>query len=102
MLTLRRYLRVWAAEGPSAASRYLVAREQTTSDRGSPHLASGTVRSFRLYRWRGPRQFTLLVSLDLRFTGNPLAWNRGLNDRFVTVRRSRPPGRYFLEFATGP
>jgi hypothetical protein len=99
--TVRRYLHAWAAQGPSAASRYLVADERTTSDQGAPRLASGTIRSYRLYRWQGPRAFTLLVSLDLRFTGSPLAWNRGLNDRFVTVHRTGHSG-YLLELATGP
>ena len=99
--TVRRYLHAWVAQGPSAASRYLVADERTTSDQGAPRLASGIIRSYRLDRWQGPRAFTLLVSLDLRFTGSPLAWNRGLNDRFVTVHRTGHSG-YLLRFATSP
>jgi hypothetical protein len=100
--TVRRYLQAWATQGPSRASRYLVASQRTTSDQGVPRISSGTVTSYRLYRWKGPTEFTLLVSMNLRFTHNPLAWNPGSNDRFVTVHRARDRRRYRMEFASGP
>ena len=100
--TVRRYLRSWATHGPSRASHYLVASQRTTSDQGAPRISTGTVTSSRLYRWRGPNEFTLLVSMNLTFTNNPLAWNPGRNDRFVTVHRANDRGPYRLEFATSP
>jgi hypothetical protein len=100
--TVRRYLRSWATQGPSRASHYLVASQRATSDQGVPRISSGTVTLSRLYRWRGPNEFTLLVSMNLRFKNNPLAWNPGRNDRFVTVHRAGHRGPYRLEFATSP
>jgi hypothetical protein len=100
--TVRRYLRSWATQGPSRAGRYLVTSQQPTSDQGAPRISTGTVTSYRLYRWRGPNDFTLLVSMNLRFTNDPIAWSQGRNDRFVTVHRAEGPVRYRLEFATGP
>jgi hypothetical protein len=100
--TVRRYLRAWIIEGPSRASRYLVAGQRMASDQGSPRIGAGTVRSYRLYQWKGPQEFTLLVSMDLTFTSNPLAWNRGINDRFVTAHRAGGHRGYLLAFATSP
>lgn len=72
-----------------------------TSGQGSPRIGAGVVRSYRLDSWKGPKEFTLFVSMDLTFTGDPLAWNRGINDRFVTAHRAGDH-RYLLEFATSP
>jgi hypothetical protein len=73
-----------------------------TSDEGSPRISAGTVTTYRLYGWKGPREFTLLVSLNLTFTNDPMGWNRGKNERFVTAHRVGNLRRYFLEFATSP
>jgi hypothetical protein len=102
LATLRRYLHAWALEGPTRASRYLVAAQRVRGDRGATLLASGTVESHRLYRWSRGSRFTLLVTMDLHFASNPMAWNRGLNTRFVTVHLRHHPRRYLLELATGP
>ncbi len=99
---MRRYLRAWATQGPTRASRYLVRSQRATSHQGTPHISSGTVTSYRLYERQGSNQLTLLVSMNLTFTDDPLAWNRGSNDRFVTARRSGRHGRYRLELASGP
>ncbi|CAN5349408.1 hypothetical protein BH09ACT12_BH09ACT12_27210 [soil metagenome] len=102
MATVRHYLRTWVTEGPTQASRFLVADQRTTSDRGAPRLAEGKVTSYRLHGWEGPREFTLLVSMSLTFASNPLAWNRGVNERFVTAHRVGHRDGYELEFATSP
>lgn len=102
MTTVRQYLRAWVNEGPARASRYLVADQRTTSDQGSPRLVAGKVLSYRLYRWEGPREFTLVVSMNLTFDGSRMAWNRGVNDRFVTARWDNHQHVHLLEFATGP
>ena len=101
MGALRRYLDAWAGEGPARASRYLVAGRRLESDQGVPRISAGTVTSYRLYRWKGPERFTLLVSVDLHFTSSTMAWNRGINSIFVTAHRSADHG-YLLEFATSP
>ena len=100
--TLRQYLHAWVTEGPSQASRYLVTSERMTSDEGSPRISAGTVTSYRLYRWKGPREFTLFVSMNLKFTNNPMAWNRGRNDLLMTAHRVGHHHGYLLEFATSP
>jgi hypothetical protein len=100
--TVRRYLQAWATQGPLRASRYLVASQRPKSDQGVPRISSGKVTSYRLYRWKGRNEFTILVSMDLRFTITTLAWNPGNNDRFVTAYRAPDRSRYRLEFATSP
>lgn len=99
---MRQYLDAWVTEGPSRASRYLVASQRIASDQGSPRISAGTVTSYRLFRWNGAREFTLLVSMSLEFTNNPVAWHRGVNERFVTAHRAGQHDRYLLEFATSP
>lgn len=99
--TLRQYLHAWATEGPSRASRYLVPSQRMMSDQGSPRILVGTVRSYRLDSWKGPKEFTLYVSMNLTFSNDPMGWNRGINDRFVTAH-SIGDHRYLLEFATSP
>jgi hypothetical protein len=72
-----------------------------TSDQGSPRIGAGRVSSYRLDSWKGPKEFTLMVSMDLTFIDDPMAWDRGINDRFVTAYRVGDH-RYLLEFATSP
>ena len=100
--TLRRYLHAWVVRGPAVASRYLVSSQQVSSDAGAPRLAAATLTSSRVYGWEGSRELTLLVSLDLRFEGDPGAWNQGENERFVTAREVGARHRYVLELATSP
>lgn len=99
--TLGRYLSAWASAGPAAASRFLVPSQRSRADQGTPRLASGTVTAAEMFRWHGPDRFVVLASVDLAFRGDPVAWNRGDNDRFVTVHRVGQR-RYLLEFATSP
>lgn len=99
--TLRQYLHAWVTDGPARASRYLEPSERISDDAGAPRISAGAIRSYRLSSWKGPGEFTLLVSMDLTFTNDPMAWNRGINSRFVTARRTQPDG-YLLEFATSP
>jgi len=58
---------------------------------------------YQVDRWRSRERFTLLVSLDLHFTGkNTMAWNQGSNDRFVQFTRSRGSDHFHLSWATSP
>jgi hypothetical protein len=94
------YLDDWAAHGAAHASRHLVAAQRAATDDGMPVLVQGRLGSYEVSRWRSPSDFTLMVSMDLRFDGSPEAWNSGDNTRFVTVQRH---GRgYLLELATSP
>lgn len=101
MRTLREYLHAWVTEGPARASRYLEPGERLARDDGAPRIRAGAITSYRLDSWRGPGDFTLLVTMDLSFTKNRLSWNPGINTRFVTARTARHGG-YLLKFATGP
>src|SRR5664280_466621 len=79
---LQNYLIAWHALGPVAASKkYLAASQQ-----GGVliHLKSGNITSYLPFTWTSERGFTLLVSMNLHFTGSPGAWNIGRNDLFVT------------------
>jgi hypothetical protein len=82
---LRAHLETWRREGLFVASRrYLEAVSQPPSDVGLPRLSSGRVLHADVFSWASPDRFTLEVSLDLHFRGDPMAWNDGRNDRFVT------------------
>ena len=99
---VRHYLDTWVTDGPARAARSLYPRTRVTSDQGLPRLLSGSLESFEVSRWRGPDAFTLQVTLDLRFDGSPYAWQRGLNERFVTPHRQGEAGPYLLELASSP
>ena len=95
---VQRYLDTWADRGPAAASRLLVPPMRVATDRGMPQLASGRVTSAELRWWRDAGQFTVLVTMDLRFDGSPYAWNRGSNTRFAKVHGPRR----LLSLTSGP
>lgn len=95
------YLTVWRERGRSVASEQFLVPDQRGSG-GGVILRSGKVISYKPYRWISRNQFTILVTLDLHFTGSPGAWNVGNNDRFVTFLRPAERSRYLLQFATGP
>jgi hypothetical protein len=93
------YLVTWSADGASAAQRLLV-----PSERGPDpiRLSGGNVVSYRPDRWVSANEFTLLVILDLHFTGSPGAWSSGRNGRFITFTRNGGQHRYLMYFATSP
>ena len=99
--TIRAYLDTWRRDGMFlAARRYLDADSQPQADVGLPRLSDGKVVHTGVSSWDSPDRFTLEVSLDLHFDGDPLGWNQGGNDRFVTVTRDGAGFR--LSFATSP
>jgi hypothetical protein len=99
--TIQAFLDTWRRDGIVVASRdYSVGDQQVAPGAGGPQLASGKVLDASVSSWDSPDHFTLEVSLDLHFTGDPLAWNQGANDRFVTVTRDAKGFR--LSFATSP
>lgn len=96
---LKTYLVDWQRSGPSSASNeYLVSSQQG----GKVKLLSGKVTSYHPYSWTSTNKFTLLVGLDLHFSGSPGAWNEGDNDRYVIFVRSKVKHHYLMEFNTGP
>ena len=96
------FLDTWRRDGLAIASRrYLEADAQLPpSSAGLPRLSTGKVVHAEVSSWESPDRFTLEVRLDLHFSGDPMAWNDGDNDRFVTVRRDGAGFR--LAFATSP
>jgi hypothetical protein len=98
---LRGYLATWAADGPAAASRYLVPAQRTGTDAGLPRLERGRLLSYAVAT-RDPEtgEPTLLVRLDLTFHGSPVAWSDGANARYVTLHRDGD--QVLLELASGP
>ena len=100
--TIQAFLDAYGRDGYSVAShRYLAPGLQLDSDAGVPRLASGSVVDDRVSSWQSPRHFTLEVDLDLRFDGDPLAWDQGVNTRFVTFTRSDGVLR-IVEIASSP
>jgi hypothetical protein len=96
---LKSYLVAWRQTGPFEASNdYLVRSQQG----GKVKLLSGSLTSYTPYSWSSKDVFTLLVDLDLHFSGWPGALNVGHNDRFVTFTWSKLRHRYLMEFKTGP
>lgn len=70
---------------------------------GMPVALRARLVHYQVDSWRSSDDFTLLVSLDLRFKpGTQMAWNNGANDRFVHFTRKPTTGTYHLEWATGP
>lgn len=96
--TIQAFLDTWRRDGIAVASRdYSVSDQQAAS---GPQLSAGKVLDASVSSWDSPDHFTLEVSLDLHFAGDPLAWSQGANDRFVTVTRDAKGFR--LSFATSP
>lgn len=70
---------------------------------GRPAALRARLLAYQVDNWRSSNDFTLLVSLDLRFApGTAMAWNNGPNDRFVHFTLEPGTGTYQLEWATGP
>jgi hypothetical protein len=97
---VRAYLTAWQEHGEEAAAlRYKVPAERGPDGMS---LSSGSVLSYRPERWISADNFTLLVLMNLHFTGSPGAWNPGLNGRFVTFTRAAGASGYLMYFATSP
>jgi hypothetical protein len=104
---VRDYLAAWHQLGRAkAAQRFMVPSERgpDPAEPGSDPviLRSGTVLSYRPDRWVSQDNFTLLVLLELHFSGLPGAWNSGANGRFVTFTRQAGHSHYLMYFATSP
>jgi hypothetical protein len=106
LTTFRHYLETWQHEGPRAAgARYLFGDERPSgsgSDKGFPRLDSASLIAHELVRWRGASRLTVMVTMRMQFAGDPVAWDEGVNTRFVTADRTGRPGRYRLYLATSP
>jgi len=113
---IQSYLTMEVQYGPyAAAAAYLAADEQapvgadTTwpvrdADPHTPVLIAGSVYSYEPWSWTSADQFTLSVTLDLHFRGDPgrSNWTEGYNGQFVTFSRPTPQTRWRMYFATGP
>ena len=97
------FLAVWKSKGYAEASKaYLAPDEQATSSHDVPVLASGRVVTLRPGQWTSAELFVVDVDLELTFTGDPVAWGNGVNERFVTATARTGTIPYVLELATSP
>lgn len=98
---LRNYLVTWHQEGEVEASRHYLEPNQWVKTPPVLVLRSGKVISYRPYKWKSGATFAALVKLNLNFSGSSGAWNRGINDRFVTFTWSAIRGQYLMGIYTG-
>lgn len=99
---LNAYLDAWRAEGPAVSSRaYLTPDQQVTNDADAPRLKTGRVTDVSLAQ-ATPEGQMFYVTLELSFEGEPIAWNEGTNERFVTFAWRGGDIPYAMTFATGP
>ena len=97
------FLDMWKTKGAAEASKaYLAPDEQATSSDDVPVLASGRVVTLRPGQWTSAELFVVDVDLELTFTGDPVAWGNGVNERFVTATARTGTIPYVLELATSP
>jgi hypothetical protein len=91
---IQAYLDVWVKDGPSAA----------TIPPAGAVLLSGSVTSYREWSWTSADDFTLDVTMNLHFRGDPTKWNwfEGANDRFFRFTRPDAGSAYRMYVATGP
>lgn len=100
---LQAFLDLWSSTSLSvAARRYLDPSEQASGLAGNLRLTSGRVSAIRLISWRSNDNFTVMVELDMRFSGGSAAWTNGNNTRFVTASRASAGVPFRYEFATSP
>ncbi|WP_404352778.1 hypothetical protein LG324_07485 [Phycicoccus jejuensis] len=95
------YLAAWRDKGPVLASTtFLTPDEQATTSDDSPKLTKGTLVSVEDPE-RTPDGRRYLVTLDLAFDGDPGAWSKGRNERFVTFVPRAEANSWEMTFATG-
>lgn len=100
---IQSYLTSWQKNGLYVANqKYLNPSMGLTPKKGNPVLISGSVTSTQQYNWVSADNFTVMVDLDLRFSGNSAAWGTGINTRFVTFVRSSASAQYQMTLATSP
>jgi hypothetical protein len=113
---IQSYLTMEVEHGPyAAAAAYLVADEQapvgadTTwpvadADPQTPVLTAGSVSSYVPWSWTSADQFTLSVTFDLHYRGDPgrANWSEGRNTRFFIFSRPTAQAGWRMEIATGP
>jgi len=100
---LQSFLDSWQKIGLyAAAPKYLDPSMRPNQRQGNPVLIAGKVTRTRPDKWVSADHFTVMVDLDLRFSGNAAAWGNGINTRFVTFVRSSASAPYQMTFATSP
>lgn len=101
-----------ATPAPAAADQHVPATavEQLRADvrrltepmTGRPAALRARLLGYQVDSWRSRHDFTLLVSLRLHFRPHEqLAWNQGVNARFVTFTRQPGSRTFRLEWASG-
>jgi hypothetical protein len=97
------FVDTWREHGyVDASRRYVVPGQQVESELGLPRIVAGSVDRCVLFSAESPDRFILEADLTLHLRGDPLAWNEGVNTRFVTATRSSAVVPFRLELATSP
>lgn len=100
---LQSFLGSWQKNGLyTSAPKYLDPSMRPNQTQGNPVLISWKVIRMQPDKWVSADYFTLMVDLELRFSGNAGAWGNGINTRFVTFVRSSGSAPYQMTFATSP
>jgi hypothetical protein len=89
---------------PAAALARLQAavHQLTEHTPGRPAALQARLVHYQVDSWRSEDDFTLLVTLDLRFPPDAaVAWDQGTNARFVRFSKAAS-GHYQLAWATSP
>jgi hypothetical protein len=97
---LQEFLNTWQRSGlRAAAEKYWV------SDCGGECdlvLLRGKIVSYTPQSWVSGDRFTLLVKLNLQFSGSSGSFSEGANDRFATFVRASKDESYRFELNSGP
>jgi hypothetical protein len=100
---VQRYLNSWANKGAVTASQtYLVRSQWSLKGQRQIKLVHGSVTKFQLYKLVSNRDFTLLVTMRMTFSGWFGSWGQGANDRFVHFTWRSTRARHQMEFLTSP
>jgi len=98
---LQSFLFSWQKNGLYAAGqKYLDPAMRPNQTQLTPVLIAGTVTRTQPGVWVSADHFTVLVDLDLQFSGTAGAWGNGTHARFVTFVRSSASAPYQIMFAT--
>ena len=97
--SLQDFLNLWSAEGFAAATTQFHVPSSRVMN--AYKLQRGVVTSWRQVAWTSSNRFTLLVSIDLHFSGSSGPWNDGGNDRYVTFYRSSSSSAWRMSINSG-
>lgn len=97
------YLDMWRDKGLTAAIDEFFPGIKTGPDTDELPLLTATIVSYKPSRWASSDNFTLRVTIDMRFPGGDGgAFGDGPNTRFITFTRSPSGHPFLMQWATSP